>query len=87
MPPKVSPFAAALAEAVAQSRPGGRCTVATLLASLDDETAGEVVATLALPTRDMPHTAVAAAVNKAFGVKLHHDVVGRHRRGLCRCSR
>ena len=41
MPPKVSPFAAALAEVVAQSRPGSRCAVATLLASLDDETAGE----------------------------------------------
>lgn len=84
--PNPSPFAVALAAAVEESRPRPYCSVGALLVTLDDDLAGEVRSSLALPASDLSHAALSVALGKAFGVKVAGQTVSRHRRHACGCQ-
>jgi len=60
------------------------CTVASVLAQLDDDLRAEVVAAISSPA--YTSAAIARAL-KARGVEVSEWSMSRHRREACQCSR
>lgn len=65
--------------------PGTTCTVAMMLAEIDDaELRAEITAVIGSPA--YTSSAIARAL-KARGFAIAETTMGRHRREACRCSR
>mgnify|MGYP001566039973 CR=1 FL=1 len=66
------------------SRVGPRCYVALALGNLAADERADLEA--ALDDKGIRHTVIGAVLRRR-GVKIGDHSVGRHRRGLCGCSR
>jgi len=70
------------------SRPGKPCSVATLLAELDDDEAQALRAALAVPKHDRDRLSAQQIVSilRLEGHEIPMKSVENHRKGACRCE-
>lgn len=73
----------AIADELAKSTHGPQCTVALVLAELDDDDRATL---LDLLDSRVPYTHIERATT-AIGHRVPSGAASRHRRGLCGCSR
>jgi len=80
----VSKLAAAL-EAATPTKKGPQCSVAGLLASVDQDERKALVAALADQTRN--RRILAEAIRTAYKIEIAQETLARHMRGYCKCPR
>ena len=72
-------------EAATPTKKGPQCSVAGLLASVDQDERKALVAALADPTRN--RRILSEAIRSAYKVEIAQETLARHMRGQCKCPR
>ena len=66
---------------------GRGCAVGRMIADLDQgEFRTRLITYIDLPTSQLGHAAIIAAIRDTIGIELRSDTLARHRRHGCRCS-
>lgn len=71
-----------LAIEFANRKKGPQCSVGLILDTLKPADRAELIEAI---TSRIPGPAICEAVEKMYGVVLKNHIVGRHRRGECKC--